>query len=108
MIFNTQTLFAAAPPAGGQGAPGGTGSLISTLIMFAAVIAIMYFLMIRPQQKRQKEHQKMLESIKKGDKVVTSSGMHGTVVETDEKTMTVQVAENTKIKFERGAIATKL
>lgn len=108
MIFNTQTLFAAAPPAGGQGAAGGTSSLISTLIMFAAVIAIMYFLMIRPQQKRQKEHQKMLDSIKKGDKVVTSSGMHGTVVETDEKTMTVQVAENTKIKFERGAIATKL
>ena len=101
-----QTAYAMAPAGGG--AQGGGSSMISTLIMFAAVILIMYFLMIRPQQKRQKEHQKMLSSIQKGDKVVTSSGIHGTVLEMDDKTMTLRVDENTKMKFERGAVANKL
>ncbi len=106
MFFDLQTAYAMAP-AGGS-AQGGGGSMISTLVMFAAVILIMYFLMIRPQQKRQKEHQKMLSSIQKGDKVVTSAGIHGTVAEMDEKTITVKVDENTKMKFDRGAVANKL
>jgi len=90
---------------GGEGAGG--GSMMSMFIMFGLVIVIMYFMMIRPQQKRQKEHQALLDGIRKGDKVVTTSGMHGTVVEVDEKTMTVQVADNVKIKFEKAAIANK-
>lgn len=106
MIFDLQTLYAAAPPPNGQA--GGTGSLISTLVMFAAVIAIMYFLMIRPQQKRQREHQQMLQSLQKGDRVITSSGIHGTIVDLDEKTITLQVSDNTRIKFERAAIASKV
>ena len=93
-------------------APGQNGSagggMFSMLIMFGIVIVIMYFFMIRPQQKRQKEHQNMLNSIKKGDKVVTTAGMHGTVTETDEKTMTIQIADNVKVKFERAAISNKL
>lgn len=106
MIFDLQTLHAATPPPGGQG--GGTSSLISTLVMFGAVILIMYFLMIRPQQKRQKEHQNMLKSIQRGDRVVTSAGIHGTVVDIDETTIILQVSDNTRIKFERGAIANKV
>lgn len=103
-MFNTiAVIFAMAP--GGQG--GGTGSLISTLVMFGAVILIMYFLMIRPQQKRQKEHQKMLDSIKKGDKVITTAGMHGTVVDIDGSSFVIQVADNVKITFEKHAIASK-
>jgi len=86
---------------------GGTGSLISTLVMFGAVILIMYFLMIRPQQKRQKEHQKMLDSIKKGDKVITTAGMHGTVVDIDGSSYLIQVADNVKITFEKASIASK-
>jgi preprotein translocase subunit YajC len=92
-----------APPGGGEGG----GSMMSMFIMFGLVIVIMYFMMIRPQQKRQKEHQAMLDGIHKGDKVITTSGMHGTVTEVDDKTMTVQVADNVKIKFEKNAIATK-
>lgn len=91
-------------PSGGEG---GGGSMMSMFIMFGLVIVIMYFMMIRPQQKRQKEHQALLDSIKKGDKVVTTSGMHGSVTEVDDKTMTVMVAENVKIKFEKSAIANK-
>jgi len=91
-------------PAGGDG---GGGSMMSMFIMFGLVIVIMYFMMIRPQQKRQKEHQAMLASIHRGDKVVTTSGMHGSVTDVDDKTMTIQVADNVKIKFERSAIANK-
>jgi preprotein translocase subunit YajC len=80
------------------------GSLVSTLIMFALIIGIFYFMILRPQQKRAKERQKMLEAVKKGDKVITASGVHGTVAGLDEKTLLLQVAENVKIKYERSAI----
>jgi len=83
-----------------------TDSLISTLIMFALIIGIFYFMILRPQQKRQKERQKMLESVKKGDKVVTAGGLHGTVAGIDEKTLLLQVADNVKMKFDRSAVNT--
>lgn len=95
-------LLLMAPPAGGDGQ-----SMLPTLVMFGAIFAIMYFMMIRPQQKRQKEHQKMLESLKKGDKVVTSTGIHGTISELDDTTYVVQIAENTRVRFEKSAIANK-
>lgn len=95
-------LLAMAPPADGQG---GSGGMISTLIMFGAIFAIFYFMIIRPQQKRQKEHQKMLEALQKGDKIVMTGGIHGTVAGIEEKTILVDVGNNVKIKFERSAIA---
>lgn len=98
-----EVLFAMAP----QGGSGG-GSLVSTLIMFAAIFAIFYFMIIRPQQKRAKEREQMLSNIQKGDKIVTSGGMHGTIVGLEEKTCLVQVSDNVKIKMERSAIATIL
>ncbi|MGE5480984.1 MAG: preprotein translocase subunit YajC [Chloroflexota bacterium] len=87
-------------------APGG-GSMVSTLIMFGLIIFVMYFMMIRPQQKRQKEHKSMLASIKNGDRVITTSGMHGSVVATDDTTFTVQIADNVRVKFEKSAIVAK-
>lgn len=103
MINTLFALFLMAPPAQGGEQP----SIVPTLIMFGAIIVIFYFLLIRPQQKRQKEHQKMLESIKKGDKVVTNSGIHGTVKDLDDKTMLLQIADNVQVRFERSAIAAK-
>jgi preprotein translocase subunit YajC len=94
-------LLAMAPQ---QGAQGG-GGMISTLIMFGAIFAIFYFMIIRPQQKRQKEHKSMLEALQKGDKVIMSSGIHGTVAGLEEKTLLVDVGNNVKVKFERSAIA---
>ncbi|MBK7378283.1 MAG: preprotein translocase subunit YajC [Ignavibacteriales bacterium] len=87
-----------------QGGDGG-GSLISTLIMFGAIFLIFYFMIIRPQQKRAKEREKMLTAMDKGDKVVTSGGLHGTIAGLDDKTVLLQVADNVKMKFERSAIA---
>ncbi len=81
------------------------GSLFSTLIMFALIIGIFYFLILRPQQKRQKERQKLLEALKKGDKVITAGGLHATVAGLDEKTVLLQVAENVKMKYDRSAVA---
>ncbi len=85
--------------------PDATSSLISTIIMFVAIFLIFYFLIIRPQQKRAKEHQKLIESLKKGDKVITSSGIHGKVVGLDDRTVLLEVDDGVKIKFEKAAIA---
>ncbi len=98
--MNTYALFAMSQPSGGSP----EGSLVSTLIMFALIIGIFYFMILRPQQKRQKERQKMLEAVKKGDKVVTSGGLHGTIAGMDDKTVLLQVADNVKMKFDRTAI----
>jgi len=93
-------------PQGGSGAGG--GSMVSTFVMFGAIFLIFYFMIIRPQQKRAKEREKLLSSIEKGDKVITSGGMHGTVAGVEEKTILLQVTENVKLKIERSAIATIL
>jgi len=90
-----------------QGGEGG-GSLVSTLIMFGAIFLIFYFMIIRPQQKRAKEKEKMLSNLEKGDKVVTNGGIHGIVAGLEEKTALLQISENTKIKVERSAITTVL
>ncbi|CUU04028.1 protein translocase subunit yajC [Candidatus Thermokryptus mobilis] len=88
-----------------QAQPDATSSLISTIIMFLAIFLIFYFLIIRPQQKRAREHQKLIESLKKGDKVITSSGIHGKVVGLDDRTVLLEVDDGVKIKFEKTAIA---
>ncbi len=88
-----------------QGQQDGGSGLFSTLIMFGLIIAIFYFMILRPQQKRQKERQKLLDTIKKGDKVVTAGGVHGTIVGVEDKTLLVQVADNVKLKVERSSIS---
>ena len=93
--------WAMAPgPAGGSGG----SQLMPTLVMFAAMFAIFYFLMIRPQQRQKAERERMLSAVKKGDRVVTSSGMHGTVVSLSEHTVVLRVADQVKIEFDRTAI----
>ncbi len=77
----------------------------SGLISIALMFAIFYFLLIRPQQKRQKERSAMLDALKKGDKVVTLGGMHGSIVELDDDTAVLRIAENLKVTFERSAIS---
>lgn len=90
---------------GQQTQDGGPG-LMSNLILFGSIILIFYFMIIRPQQKRTKERQKLLESMKKGDKVITSGGIYGTIAGLDEKTVLVQIADNVKVKLDRGSITT--
>lgn len=99
----TDFLFLAeaapAPAAGAEQPP-----LYMMLIQFIPIIVIFYFLLIRPQQKRQKEHQKLISAIKTGDKVVTSAGIHGIIANVKDKTVVVKVADNVKLEFDRAAI----
>ncbi|HEX2788295.1 MAG TPA: preprotein translocase subunit YajC [Ignavibacteria bacterium] len=90
-----------------QGAPGGgMESLLSSILPFVLIIAIFYFLILRPQQKKQKERQKLLESVKKGDKVVTAGGIYGTVDGIEDNLLLVKIAEGVKVKMDRSAIST--
>ena len=94
---------------GTQGGKGGGGGLAG-LLPFILIIFIFYFLLLRPQQKKQRRHQEMLNRLKKGDKVVTSGGMHGVVVGINDKKdiVVLRVAENVKIEFQKSAIAATL
>jgi len=77
-------------------------------IVTIALIAIMYFLMIRPQMKRQKEHKAMLDKLAKGDEVITSGGIAGTVVGLSDAFITVEVASSVQLRVQKGAIASVL
>jgi len=93
----------AAPEA--SSAAGSTGSMMTTFVTFGLIIVIFYFLIIRPQKKRDRETKEMLAAIKKGDKVVSIGGIHGTVVAVKETTIVVKVDDNTRIEFSRNAIS---
>ena len=73
--------------------------------MFGSIIVIFYFMIYRPQRKRQKEREELITKMDKGDKVILSGGMHGTISAIEDKTVLVTVAENTKIRFQKSAIA---
>ena len=81
-------------------------SLLGSLLPFLLIIVVMYFLMIRPQNKKQKETEKMLAALKKGDQVVTIGGIHGVVSSVKENTVIVKVDDDAKIEFNRSAIST--
>jgi len=78
--------------------------MLVQFLPFVLIFVIMYFLIIRPQQKQRKDREALLAAVKKGDRVVTSSGMYGTVVGLSEHTVTLKVAEQVKLEFERSAI----
>ncbi|AEF80446.1 preprotein translocase subunit YajC [Leadbettera azotonutricia] len=90
-------------PQGAEGAAPG-GGLINFLPL-VAIIGIFYFLIIRPQNKKQKETQKMLSALKKGDRIVTIGGIHGSIQSVKESTVIVRVDDNIKLEFSRSAIS---
>ncbi len=91
-----------------QQTDGGMTSLVSSLLPFLLIILVFYFLILRPQQKRTKDRAKLLESLQKGDKVITSSGIYGTIEGLEDKTVLIKISENTKVKMDRSAITTIL
>lgn len=103
MISNL-TLFGAlawAADVDPQAAP----SMMTSFLPIILIFGVMYFLMIRPQQKRQKEHQSMLSAIQKGDKVQTNGGIIGTVTGLDQTTLTVEIAPQVRVKVGRNYVA---
>jgi preprotein translocase subunit YajC len=106
-FFNAILAQGTAPAAGAAGTqttPNPTGQLLQTVVMFGGIFAIFYLLMIRPQSKKAKELAAKLNSLKPGDKVVTSSGIVGTVVAIKDRTLSLRSAE-TKLEVLKSAVA---
>ncbi|TCV94032.1 protein translocase subunit yajC /protein translocase subunit secM [Luteibacter rhizovicinus] len=101
-IMTSATLAQAAAPA--VAAPNGAFGL-SPLILMAVLFGIFYFMMIRPQMKRQKEHRALLSALSKGDEVVTSGGIAGRITEVGESFISIEIAPNVSIKVQKGAIS---
>lgn len=101
MISTIFFLAQQAPAPGGAPQP----DLIQTLLPFLFMGVIFYFLLIRPQQKRSKQHQQLMSSLKTGDRVVTSSGIHGLIANVKETTFLLKVADNVKIEIDKSAVS---
>ena len=99
MLFQ---FFAQAPAA--PAAPNPIGSFVPIILIFI----IMYFVLFRPQMRRQKEQQRLVSSLKTGDRVVTNAGIHGMISNVKDRTVIVKIAENVKIEMEKSAVATVL
>jgi len=85
-------------------AAGAQGGGMSMIIMMVVLFGLMYFMMIRPQMKRQKEHRALIAGLAKGDEVVTNGGIAGRVEEVGETFITVEIAANVKVKLQKGAV----
>jgi preprotein translocase subunit YajC len=88
------------------GAPASPGGGIGFFVPMILIFVMMYFVMIRPQKRRQMEQQRLVNALKTGDKVVTSGGMHGLISNVKDSTVVLKVADNVKIEMEKSAIAT--
>jgi preprotein translocase subunit YajC len=100
MSHTIPVVLAALGPASGAG----PASVMTQVAFFAAIFGIFYFLLIRPQQKQRKDRDRMLSTLKKGDRVVTASGLHGTIVGINDQTVVLKVADQVKLEFDRSAV----
>ena len=93
-------FFAQAPAP----SPAGAGSGLLSMLPFVLIFVIMYYVMIRPQMKRQKEQARLVAALKTGDRVVTASGIHGLISNVKDTTVIVKVADNVKLEMEKTAV----
>ena len=92
----------------GQGGAGQGGAGFGGFIPLILMFVIFYFLLIRPQQKRTKEHRQMIAELKKGDRIVTSGGIHGRITGLDDQTLTVEIADKVRVKVARSNVGGKI
>jgi len=88
-----------------QQAPGGLGAMIAQLAPFVLIFIIFWVLLIQPARRRQKAHQKMLEELKRGDKVVTNGGLHGEVAGIENGVVFLKISDNVKVRVSKSAVA---
>ena len=91
-----------------QAAPGGAGGGMESIFLIVAMFAVLYFLMIRPQMKRAKEHKAMVDGLQKGDEVVTAGGLLGRISKMGDAHVSLEVAPNVEIQVQRSAVQTVL
>ena|SRR5213594_2819556 len=101
LAYAADIAYAAAAPPGNAG---GLAAYANMLLPFVAMAAIFYFIVMRPQQRQKADRERMLGALKKGDRVVTTSGIHGTVIQLGEHTVTLRVADQVKLEFDRVSI----
>jgi len=89
---------------GGAG-QGGAGGLLGSIVPLVLIFVVFYFLLIRPQQKRAKEHKNMIDNLKKGDKIITSGGIYGVIESVGTNTVTLKIGESVKVKLGKAYIA---
>lgn len=83
----------------------GTGSLIGSFLPIIVIFAVFYFLLIRPQQQQQKKRREMLQSLRKGDRVVTVGGIHGEITAIDEEDLTLRIADKVEVRMSRAGVS---
>ncbi len=98
-----ENAYAMAPPSADGASP--SAGILGILPPMIAMFAIFYFLLIRPQQKKQKEHSAMLQSLKEGDSVLTTGGIYGKIKKIKEDVITVQIADNVRVKVDRKSVS---
>jgi preprotein translocase subunit YajC len=101
VIILSDIAYALGTGGGASGQGGSFGALVPLILMFA----IFYFLLIRPQQRKQKEHRRMLGNLKKGDRVITSGGLYGRITGITDTVVTLEISEKVRVKVGRGNIA---
>lgn len=106
MFFAFPVALAFAEEAAPSGGLFGMGSLVN-MAPLILMFVIFYFLLIRPQQKKAREHKDMLSKIEKGDNVITTSGIHGKVTGVSDDALTVEIADNVRVKFSKDAVAAR-
>ena len=104
-FMNTANLLLLAQAAAPAGAPQ-QPNIFMSMMPLIFIFIIFYFLLIRPQQRKAKEHAKLVSALKTGDSVVTNAGIHGVISNVKDKTVIVKIADNVKVEFDRAAIVT--
>ena len=107
-LLSSLPLLLGAPEAGGSASGGGSGQLVTTFVTFGLVILIFYFLIIRPQNKKNRDTKNMLAAIKKGDRVVTAGGIRGTILSVKDQVVVLKVDDSVKLEFSKSAISNVL
>ena len=100
MLFDADVAYAMAQPGGDAGG----GSMLTGLMPLFVIIMLFWFIILRPQQKKAKEHETFLKALKKGDNVVTSGGIHGKIAGIADNVLTIEIAPKVKIKINRAQI----
>lgn len=98
-------LISTAHAIGGSGQGGGSANPIASLLPFVLMFVVLYLLILRPQMKKQKAQQRMIDELEKGDQVVTSGGIHGVIQSIKDDVIVVKIAENVKIELSRAAVS---
>lgn len=104
-LISDAYAMGSAPQQGGAAQGDPIMGLIASLLPLILILVVFYFLLIRPQQKRAKEHRQMLENLKRGDKVITIGGEYGVVESVGQNTVVLKIAENVKVKYSKQSIA---